>query len=97
MEKLGLSEEELCATLGLDPLTIISGQAEDAPMLGILLDLIADAELQVSPAVLRRWLRTAGPTGRPVELLAGQQFAAFEDALATLIERGFVIGGGSEG
>jgi hypothetical protein len=44
--------------------------------------------------VLRRWVRAAGPQGRPLELLLRRDFAAFEDALATLAERGFVLRGG---
>lgn len=93
MDKLGLSEDELCATLGVDPLTIISGQAEDAPMLPILIALVGETEEQVSPGVIRRWLRTKGPNGRPIELLTSQQFPDFEDALSRLVEHGFTIGG----
>jgi hypothetical protein len=44
--------------------------------------------------VLRRWIRADGPNGRPIELLLARDFAAFEDALATLADRGFVIRGG---
>jgi hypothetical protein len=44
--------------------------------------------------VLRRWVRADGPNGRPIELLVSRDFAAFEDALATLADRGFVIRGG---
>jgi hypothetical protein len=44
--------------------------------------------------VLRRWVRATGPAGRPLELLLARDFAAFEDALRTLAERGFVLGRG---
>jgi hypothetical protein len=44
--------------------------------------------------VLRRWIRAEGPSGRPIGLLVSRDFAAFEDALATLADRGFVIRGG---
>jgi hypothetical protein len=46
--------------------------------------------------VLRRWVRAAGPQGRPLDHLLSRDFGAFEDALATLAERGFVLrsGGG---
>jgi hypothetical protein len=44
--------------------------------------------------VLRRWVRADGPAGRPIELLVARDFGAFEDALATLADRGFVIRGG---
>jgi hypothetical protein len=41
--------------------------------------------------VLRRWVRAAGPAGRPIDLLLKRDFAGFEDALAALEERGFVV------
>jgi hypothetical protein len=44
--------------------------------------------------VLRRWVRAAGPAGRPLDLLLARDFAGFEDALATLAARGFVLRGG---
>jgi hypothetical protein len=44
--------------------------------------------------VLRRWVRATGPAGRPIDLLVARDFAAFEDALATLAERGFVLRAG---
>jgi hypothetical protein len=45
----------------------------------------------VGEAVLRRWLRAAGPNGRPADHLLAQDFAAFEEDLATLADRGFVL------
>ena len=65
MELLDLSEEELCRTLDVDPLTLLSDQLDHRPELLILLDLLA------------------------------RDFAAFENDLATLAERGFVLRGGS--
>lgn len=94
MELLGLSEDELCATLGVDPLTLLSGQLDHRPELGILLDLLAEAQERAGPAVLRRWARATGPRGRPLDYLLARDFAAFEDALADLAERGFVLRGG---
>jgi len=44
--------------------------------------------------VLRRWARAAGPAGRLIDLLVARDFGAFEDALGTLAERGFVIRSG---
>jgi hypothetical protein len=44
--------------------------------------------------VLRRWVRAVGPAGRPIDLLMARDFAGFEDALATLEARGFVLRGG---
>ena len=96
MDLLGLSEDELCAILEADPLTLLSGQLDHRPELGILLDLLAEAEERAGPAVLRRWLRARGPAGRPVDALLARDFRAFEDMLAQLAERGFVLRGGAE-
>ena len=94
MELLGLSDDELCETLGVDPLTLLSGQLEHRPELGILLALLDEASERVAPAALRRWVRAAGPVGRPIDALTARDFAAFEDALGDLQRRGFVIRGG---
>jgi hypothetical protein len=94
MDLLGLSEDELCTTLAVDPLTLLSGQLDHRLELPILLDLLAEAEERAGAAVLRRWVRATGPTGRPLDALLQRDFPAFEDALATLAERGFVLRGG---
>lgn len=94
MKLLGLSEDELCTTLAVNPLTLLSGQLDHRPELGILLDLLREAEERAGAAVLRRWVRAAGPAGRPLDALLQRDFTAFEDALATLAERGFVLRGG---
>lgn len=94
MDLLGLSEEELCATLAADPLELLSGQLDHRPELTILLDLLAEAQERAGAAVLRRWVRTEGPSGRPLDALLARDFAAFEDQLAALAERGFVMRGG---
>jgi hypothetical protein len=95
MELLGLSDDELCSTLGTDPLTLLSGQLDHRPELAILLDLLADAEQQAGPALLRRWVRATGPSGaRPLDALLRRDFAAFEDAIGELARRGFVLRGG---
>lgn len=94
MEMLGLSEDELCQALAVDPLSLLSGQLEHRPELPILLDLLREAEDRAGPAVLRRWVRASGPSGRPIEALRRRDFAAFEDALAELAARGFVLRGG---
>jgi hypothetical protein len=94
MDLLGLGEDELCAILAVDPLTLLSGQLDHRPELPILLDLLAEAEQRAGAPVLRRWVRAAGPSGRPLELLLRRDFAAFEDALAELAARGFVLRGG---
>lgn len=94
MDLLGLSEEELCATLAADPLELLSGQLSHRPELGILLDLLAEAEAAVGVAVLRRWVRAIGPAGRPLDALLARNFATFEDQVGELRGRGFVLRGG---
>jgi hypothetical protein len=91
---LGLSDEELLTVLGADPLSVVSGDLDHRPELPILLDLLADAEEQAGAAVLRRWVRRSGPAGRPIDLLLARDFGGFEDALAALAARGFVLRGG---
>ena len=91
MTILDLSEDELCTVLDADPLTLLSGQAEHAPELRILLDLLEDARRQAGDPVLRRWVRAAGPSGRPLDALLVRDFASFENQLAALQERGFVL------
>ena len=99
MDLLGLSEEELCQVLGVDPLTLLSGQIEHRAELSILLTLLDDAGASASPAVPARWVRTPGPAGRPLDALLARDFAGFEDALGALSARGLVIrgGGGEDG
>jgi hypothetical protein len=91
MEVLGLSEDELCRVLDVDPLTLLSGQIEHRAELRILLTLLDEAGEQASPALLRSWIRAEGPEGRPLDALLARNFAAFEDALSELAERGFVL------
>jgi hypothetical protein len=94
MDRLGLTEDELCRALDVDPLAVISGDLDDKPQLPILLALTEEAAERVGEDVLRRWLRAGGPRGRPLDHLLANDFAAFEDDLATLAERGFVLRGG---
>jgi hypothetical protein len=88
---LGLSDEELLAVLDADPLTLVGGELEHRPELPILLDLLADAEQRAGASVLRRWVRARGPAGRPLDRLLARDFGGFEDALAVLAARGFVL------
>jgi hypothetical protein len=97
MELLGLSEAELCRMLDVDPLTLLSGQLEHRAELPILLDLLNEASERAGPAVLRRWVRAAGSSGRPIDALLARDFGSFEDGLGELAERGFVLRGGRGG
>lgn len=94
MEVLGLSEDELCRTLDVDPLSLLSGQIGHRTELPILLDLLQEARERAGAAVLRRWVRASGPKGRPIDALTGRDFGAFEEAVSELSERGFVLRGG---
>ncbi|HWF49362.1 MAG TPA: hypothetical protein VG294_01860 [Solirubrobacteraceae bacterium] len=94
MDALGLSEGELCQILDVDPLSLLSGQLDHRAELPILLDLLAEARERAGTAVLRRWVRAAGPAGRPIDALLRRDFAAFEDATTELGHRGFVLKGG---
>jgi hypothetical protein len=93
MQRLGLSDEELCEVLAVDPIAVITGELAHRPELRILLDLTAEAAEQVGDRTLRRWLRRKGPGGIPLEHLRARDFAAFEHALDTLARRGFILGG----
>jgi hypothetical protein len=97
MDLLGLSEDELCRILDADPLTLLSGQLEHRPELPILLELLDEPAGRLGADTFRRWARAVGPDGRPIDLLLARDFSAFEDALATLADRGFVIRGGGDG
>jgi hypothetical protein len=95
MTLLGLNEDELCRILDADPLTLLSGQLKHRPELPILMTLIQEAYQQAGGSVLQRWVRSNGPYGRPLDALLRRDFATFEDALADLGERGFVLRGGA--
>jgi hypothetical protein len=94
MERLGLDEDELCAALDVDPLTLIAGELDHKPQLAILLALTEDAAERVAPGVLQRWIRSKGPNGRPIDHLLVRDYAAFEDDLQALEQRGFVLRSG---
>jgi hypothetical protein len=94
MDLLGLNEDELCQILDVDPLSLLSGQLEHAAQLPILLDLLSEPAAQSGPGVLRRWVRAAGPSGRPIDALLARDFVRFEDAVDGLSRRGFVLRGG---
>ena len=94
LDLLGLSEDELCQVLAVDPLTLLSGQLDHKSELPILLELLDEASERAGAAVLRRWVRVAGARGRPIDALLRRDFGAFEDALGDLAARGFVLRGG---
>ena len=91
MERLGLTDDELCAVLDVDSIAVIAGELDHRPELPILLVLTAEAVEAVGPDALRRWVRVAGPRGRPLDLLLERDFAGFEDAVGELLERGLVV------
>lgn len=90
-ERLGLSDDEVLQVLDADPLSVLSGELEHKPQLSLLLTLTSEPAEQVGLPTLHRWMRTAGPAGRPADLLTRREFGAFEDALVTLQTRGLVI------
>lgn len=91
MQRLGLSDDELCELLAVDPLAVITGELDHRPELAILLALTAEAAERVGPQTLKSWLRRQGPNGIPLEHLTSRDFAAFEDDLSVLAERGYVL------
>ena len=91
MQRLGLSDDELCEVLAVDPLAVITGELDHRPELAILLALTAEAAERVGPRTLRSWLRRNGPNGVPLEHLRAREFSAFEDDLQVLAERGYVL------
>jgi len=91
MQRLGLCDDELCEVLDVDPLAVITGELDHRPELAILLALTAEAAERVGPQTLRSWLRRSGPNGTPLVHLRTRDFAAFEDDLAVLAERGYVL------
>ena len=94
MDRLGLTEDELCQALDVDPLTVITGELDHKPQLPILLALTEEAAARVADGVLRRWVRSSGPNGRPIEHLLARDYGAFEDDLQALADRGFVLRAG---
>jgi hypothetical protein len=88
---LGLTDEEILVILGSTPLDLISGGEDEREDLRVLMALLNDAEEQAGAATLRRWVRSGPLTQRPVDLLARQDWAAFETALEELAARGFIL------
>ena len=61
LERLGLTDDELCTILAVDPIAVITGDLDHRPELPILLALTDEPAERLSPGVLQRWVRTAGP------------------------------------
>ena len=93
-ELLGLTDEELLEVLGSTPVDLLTGEEDEREDVRVLVAITRDA---ADPAVLRRWVRAAGPHGRPLDLLLRRDLAAYEAAVTTLAERGFVLRGGDAG
>jgi len=91
MDRLGLTDDELCDILAVDPIAVLTNELDHRPELAILLDLTAQAAELVGDGVLKRWLRRRGPNGIPLEHLTARDFGAFEDDLTVLVRRGFVL------
>jgi hypothetical protein len=91
MERLGLTDDELCEVLAVDPLKVLTGELAHRPELQILLALTDEAAEQVGAGILRTWLRRRGPAGTPLEHLKARDFPAFEADLEILARRGFVL------
>jgi hypothetical protein len=70
---------------------VITGEEDLRPEVKILLELLREPEETLGAPTLRRWVRAGGRHGRPLDLLTAQDFGGFEDALADLNERGFVL------
>jgi hypothetical protein len=94
MTRLGLTDDELCEILDVDPISVLTGELDHRPELPILLALTSAPAEQLGEETLRRWLRASGPAGRPVDLLCARDFGTFEDAVDVLQQRGFVLRGG---
>jgi hypothetical protein len=94
MDLLGVTEDELCQVLDADPLSLLSGQVEHSVQLPILFDMCREAAERSGPGLLRRWVRAAGPHGRPIDALLARDFPRFEGALDDLANRGFVLRAG---
>ena len=95
VDRLGLSDEEALQAFDIDALSAVSGALDHRPELPILDTLTAEAAERMGVPALQRWLRAAGGSGRPIELLLAHDFGAFETALGELIEHGLILRGGS--
>ena len=86
MDRLALSDEEVLAIFDLDALGAIAEDVEHRPEVEILAALSAEADERLGAGATARWLRAGRPHSRPLDLLLGGDFAAFEDALARRVD-----------
>ena len=86
---LGLEDDELLTILDSDALAVITGEEDARPEIRILLQLLAEPAETHGTTTLRRWVRAGNPS--PLQRLLQRDFAGFEDALAELSERGFIL------
>lgn len=89
--RLGVTDDELLRVLDEDALTVITDDLDHRPEVPLLLQLTAEPAERLGEERFRGWVRARGPRGRPLDHLLARDFAAFEDALDDLDERGFVI------
>jgi hypothetical protein len=89
--RLGLTDDELLAVLDEDALTVITDDLDHRPEVPLLLALTAEPAERLGEERFTRWVRASGPKGRPLDHLLSRDFAAFENALDDLDERGFII------
>ena len=93
MDRLGLTDDELCLALAADPLSDLGRARPQARA--------ADPARAHRGGRRARGRRRAAPLGalvralgRPLDHLLARDFAAFEDDLQALADRGFVLRGG---
>lgn len=79
--RLGLSDDEALAIFELDALAVISREHGHRPEVAILDVLTGEADAQLGPGAVARWVRRGGADA-PLATLARGEFAQFEDALA---------------
>src|SRR5579871_1512816 len=82
VQRLELTDEEALAIFHLDALSAIAGEVAHRPEIEILDALTAEAADLLTQPVLARWLRAGAASERPLDLLLGGGFGAFEEALA---------------
>ena len=97
MELLGLSEDELCRLLDVDPLTLLSGQLEHRRELPILVELLDEAAERGGAAGAAALGAGAGTAGAPDRRAAGARLRGVRGCAGRARrQRGFVLRGGGQ-